>query len=153
MEIVEKKVSDLIPYKNNPRKIGDDAIEAVAASLDAFGFQQPIVIDRNNVIIAGHTRLMAAKRLGLDTVPCKYADELNDDEARAYRLADNKTGELATWDADKLEEELDALGTDLGLFEEKFEKLEADLCEIDLDEYKDEAFKYECKACGFRFNA
>ena len=152
MEIVEVKVEALVPYRNNPRK-NEKAVPSVMDSIMEYGFKVPIVATRDNVIVTGHTRLEAAKRLHMETVPVIYADDLDEEQIRAYRLADNKTGELATWDADKLEEELDALGTDLGLFEEKFEKLEADLCEIDLDEYKDEAFKYECKACGFRFNA
>ena len=169
MQIVEMPVEALKPYENNPRKIGDDAIEAVAASLKAFGFQQPIVIDRNNVIIAGHTRLMAAQRLGLDTVPCKYADELNDDEARAYRLADNKTGELAAWDFEKLElevqdldvVELEIMGFDGAMFPRvRSEERERDhsqeskdfLNEIldsgfeeDSDEYKDFVEKFQPK--------
>lgn len=94
MNIVEKKVADLIPYENNPRK-NDDAVDAVAASIKEFGFKVPIVIDENNVIVAGHTRLKAAQKIGLKTVPCIVADDLNDDQIRAFRLADNKTSELA----------------------------------------------------------
>lgn len=109
MEIVEKKVSDLIPYENNPRIISEESVNAVAASFEAFGILQPLVIDRNNVVIAGHTRLLAAKQLGLETVPCKIADELSDDEANAYRIADNSTGELSAWDYAKRDVELQKL--------------------------------------------
>lgn len=109
MEIVEKKVSDLIPYENNPRIISEESVNAVAASFEAFGILQPLVIDTHNVVIAGHTRLLAAKQLGLETVPCKIADELSDDEANAYRIADNSTSELSAWDYAKREVELQKL--------------------------------------------
>lgn len=108
MEIVDKKVSELIPYENNPRK-NDKAVPAVAKSIREFGFKVPIVIDKNNIIVNGHTRLKAAKKLGLETVPCIVADDLTPEQIRAFRLADNKVGEIATWDDDKLEEELTEL--------------------------------------------
>ena len=108
MEIVDKKVSELIPYENNPRK-NDKAVPAVAKSIQEFGFKVPIVIDKNNIIVNGHTRLKAAKKLGLETVPCIVADDLTPEQIRAFRLADNKVGEIATWDDDKLEEELTEL--------------------------------------------
>ena len=105
MEIIEKRLEDIRPYENNPR-VNDAAVPAVAESLKKFGWQQPLVIDRNNVIVCGHTRYKAAISLGMTTAPCKYADELTDEEITAYRLADNKTAELAEWDADKMAEEL-----------------------------------------------
>lgn len=105
MKIVEKKLADIRPYDNNPR-LNDAAVPAVAESLKKFGWQQPIVIDRKGVIVCGHTRYKAALELGMKTAPCKYADELTDEEITAYRLADNKTAELAEWDADKMTEEL-----------------------------------------------
>ena len=89
MTAIEIPVAELIPYINNPR-INDKAVPAVAESIRQFGFKQPLVVDKNNVIIVGHTRLKAAKLLGLKTVPCVRADDLTDDEARAYRLVDNK---------------------------------------------------------------
>lgn len=95
MKIEEKRLENLKPYENNPR-INDEAVPAVAESLKEFGWQQPIVIDRDDVIIAGHTRYKAALRLGMKTAPCKYADELTAEQIEAYRLADNKTAELAT---------------------------------------------------------
>ena len=105
MEIVEKRLDEIKPYDNNPR-LNDAAVPAVVESLKKFGWQQPIVIDRNGIIVCGHTRYKAALELGMKTAPCKYADELTDEEITAYRLADNKTAELAEWDADKMNEEL-----------------------------------------------
>lgn len=106
MQIKEMKTSELIPYENNPRK-NEAAVEKVAASIREFGFKVPIVIDKNKVIAAGHTRLKAAEKLGLETVPVIMADDLTDEQIRAFRLADNKTGELAEWDFGKLKEELE----------------------------------------------
>lgn len=105
MKIIDFKIDSLKEYKNNPR-FNDDAVDKVAASIKEFGFKVPIVVDKDNVIIAGHTRLKAAKSLGLDTVPCIIADDLTEEQVKAFRLADNKTGELAEWDFAKLEEEL-----------------------------------------------
>lgn len=105
MQIIEMPTGDLIPYENNPRN-NAPAVKAVAESIQAFGFKVPIVIDKDNVIVCGHTRLMAALRLGLDTVPCVRADDLTDEQVKAFRLADNKTSELAEWDFTKLEQEL-----------------------------------------------
>ncbi len=126
MQIKEMKTSELIPYENNPRK-NDAAVEKVAASIREFGFKVPIVIDKNNVIAAGHTRLKAAELLGLETVPVIMADDLTDGQIRAFRLADNKTGELAEWDFERLRNELEAL-KDLDMsqfgFDEKEEEFE-----------------------------
>lgn len=108
MEIIEKRIEELIPYENNPRK-NDGAVEAVANSIKEFGFKVPIIVDSENVIVAGHTRLRAAEELGLDTVPVIRADDLNEEQIRAFRLADNKTSELAGWDFTRLEEELNLL--------------------------------------------
>ena len=102
MQIIDKRVEDLIPYENNPR-INDGAVDAVAASISRFGWKVPLVIDKNNVVVTGHTRLKAAKALGLDTVPCILADDLSEEQVRAFRLVDNKTGELAGWDFSKLQ--------------------------------------------------
>lgn len=109
MEIVSKQLNELTPYKNNPRK-NDDAVEYVANSIREFGFKVPIVIDKDGVIVCGHTRYSAAKQLGLDAVPCVIADDLTDKQIKAFRLADNKVSEKADWDLGKLGEELDGLG-------------------------------------------
>lgn len=108
MEIVNKKLDELREYENNPRH-NENAVAAVAASIKEFGFKVPIVVDTAGVIIAGHTRAKAAAMLGLQTVPCIVADDLTDEQIRAFRLADNKTAELAGWDFDKLDEELAGL--------------------------------------------
>ena len=105
MNIIEMSVDELTPYENNPRN-NDDAVQYVANSIQEFGFKVPIVIDKDNVIVAGHTRLKAAKMLGLDKVPVIVADDLTENQVKAFRLADNKVGELADWDFSKLEEEL-----------------------------------------------
>lgn len=105
IELIETK--KLIPYENNPR-INDDAVDNVANSIKEFSFQQPIVVDKNMVVIVGHTRLKAAKKLGLKTVPVVIAD-LSEEQANAYRLADNKVGEVAEWDMGRLNEELDKI--------------------------------------------
>lgn len=98
----------LIPYANNPR-LNDNAVDAVAASIKEFGFKVPIVVDGENVIINGHTRLKAAHKLGLKQVPVIVADDLTPEQVKAFRLADNKTGELAQWDMDKLDIELEGI--------------------------------------------
>jgi len=121
MNIVMKSVQVLQEYENNPRN-NDEAIKAVANSIREFGFKVPIVITSDNVIIAGHTRLKASVSLGLEEVPCIIADDLNDEQIKAFRLADNKTAELATWDLSKLEEELSELDMDMLQF--GFEEME-----------------------------
>lgn len=107
--IKEVDINSIIPYENNPRN-NDNAVNAVANSIKEFGWQQPIVVDKNNVIIIGHTRLKAAQQLGLKTVPVLIADDLPPNKVKALRLADNKTAELADWDEDLLFEELQDIG-------------------------------------------
>ena len=108
MQITERRLSDIKPYEKNPRR-NDAAVEYVAESLRQFGWKQPIVIDKNGVIIAGHTRYKAALSLGMETAPCLIADDLTPEQVKAYRLADNKVGEIAEWDMDLLAIELDDL--------------------------------------------
>ena len=122
MNIVYKKTSELIEYENNPRN-NEAAIDAVAKSIEEFGFKVPIVITKENVIIAGHTRLKASLKLGLATVPCIVADDLTEGQIKAFRLADNKTAELASWDFTKLESELESIEMDMSVF--GFEDLES----------------------------
>ena len=112
MRTIDLNISEIHPYENNPRRISDEAVEKVANSIREFGFQQPIVVDSAHVIIVGHTRLKAAKKLGLETVPVVVADNLTEEQAKAYRLADNKTGELSEWDDDALLDELEELFQD-----------------------------------------
>ena len=121
MNIIEKNLKDIKPYEKNPRK-NDNAVEYVANSIKEFGFQQPIVIDKNNVIVAGHTRYKASKKLGLEKVPCIIADDLTDEQIKAYRLADNKVSEKSEWDVDLLQDELsEILNIDMEMFD--FNKL------------------------------
>ena len=108
IQIINKNISELIPYENNPR-VNDAAIEYVAASINEFGFKVPIIINSENVIIAGHTRLLAAKLLNLTEAPCIIADDLNDEQIKAFRLVDNKTAELSKWDIKALDKELKSL--------------------------------------------
>lgn len=113
---VIKNIDEIIPYINNPRD-NEPAVDAVASSIKNFGFNQPIAIDSKNEIIAGHTRYKAAKKLDLKEVPCVIIDDLTDEEVRAYRLADNKVAEKATWNKELLAEELADLGNlDMTLF-------------------------------------
>ena len=106
MEIIYKKTSDLIPYEKNARK-NDKAVKYVAKSIEEFGFTQPIIIDSNNVVVCGHTRLKASERLGIEEVPCIVADDLTDEQIKAFRLADNKVAEQSEWDLNLLNDELD----------------------------------------------
>ena len=97
MKVEELSLSAIKPYAKNPRK-NDGAVKGIAESIKQFGFQQPIVVDKNNVIVVGHTRYKAAKKLGLKTVPCVRASELTKEQVKAYRILDNKLNEVATWD-------------------------------------------------------
>lgn len=105
MKIVDVKLKDLKPYQNNPRH-NVKAIKPVKESILKFGFKVPIVIDKDNTIVCGHTRFYASKEIGLETVPCIVADDLNKKQIDAFRLVDNRTSEFAKWDFEKLAEEL-----------------------------------------------
>lgn len=108
VQIENKKLEELIPYINNPRN-NDEAVDAVASSIKNFGFKVPIVIDSNGEIINGHTRLKAAKKLGLEKVPVIIADDLTPEQVKAFRIADNKVAEIATWNEELLNIELGEL--------------------------------------------
>ena len=135
-QIQMMKIGDVTPYENNPRN-NDAAVNAVAESIRQFGFRQPIVVDVNHVIIVGHTRLKAAQKLGLKEVPVLVADDLGEEQAKAYRLADNKTNELSSWNNDLLQQELAGIfdldmsefGFDMSEFEEPEEVVEDDYTE------------------------
>lgn len=137
MNIVEKKLSEIKPYEKNPRR-NDEAVKYVAESIKQFGFKVPIVIDKDNIIVAGHTRYKAAKKLGINEVPCIVADDLSDEQVKAFRLADNKVAEKAEWDFDLLFDELD------GIFDIDMESLgfdftvEEEETEIDEDDFDSE---------------
>lgn len=153
VKIEYKNIKDIIPYENNPR-INDKAIDAVASSIKEFGFKNPIIIDKNNVIVAGHTRLKAAERLNMQMVPTILADDLTDEQVKAFRLADNKVSEIADWDFEKLEEELSNLEIDMSDFG-FFNSAEVDISDDDflLDENikEKEPKKAKCPYCGEEF--
>lgn len=108
-------IDKIKPYENNPRK-NDEAVKYVAESIKQFGFKNPVILDKNNVIVAGHTRLKAAEELDIKEVPCIYADDLSEEQVKAFRLADNKVAEIAAWDFGKLEEELADIDIDMSEF-------------------------------------
>lgn len=110
IEVVYRKTDELIPYEKNPRK-NDEAVGYVANSIKEFGFKVPIIVDCNDVIVAGHTRLKAAKKLGIDEVPVIVADDLTEEQINALRLADNRVSEFADWDMDTLLSEIDKIQT------------------------------------------
>ena len=105
MQIINLKLADIHPYERNPRN-NDAAVAAVAKSIREFGFKNPIILDREHVIVAGHTRMLAAKQLGLTEVPCVIAEDLTPEQVKAFRIADNKTGEIAEWNYELLPVEL-----------------------------------------------
>lgn len=157
MKVVEKKVSDLVPYENNPRN-NEKAVEGVAASIQKFGFRVPLVVDKENVVVAGHTRLLAAQKLGLKKVPCVVAEDLTDEQIKAYRLADNKVAEASSWDWPKLEQELTELeALDIDMSEFGFEIPD----DVDMDDFfeshesesapKIKTKKVTCPKCGEEF--
>ena len=115
MNISVLPINELLRYENNPRN-NADAVSYVAESIKDFGFKVPIVIDRQNVIVAGDTRYQAAKKLGLKEVPCIIADDLTDEQVKAYRLADNKVHEYSDWDFDLLQSELASIEFDMSKF-------------------------------------
>ena len=152
---IKVKTAELIPYVNNPRK-NEDAVDYVAASIKEFGFLVPVVIDKENVIVAGHTRVLAAKKLGMESVPCVLADHLTDAQIKAFRLADNKVAEFSGWDFEKLDIELEELG-ELDMTEFGFEKhgdFDIDGLFGDEGEHKTkEPKRIQCPHCGEWFDA
>lgn len=137
MQVQSMKIDEVKPYPNNPRN-NDDGVEAVANSIKEFGWQQPIVVDKDNVIIVGHTRYKAAKKLGMDKVPVVVASNLSDEQVRAYRLADNKTGELTDWDMGVLDDELADIA-DIDMSDFGFDlDLDDDEVEVQEDDFDDE---------------
>jgi len=141
----------LIPYINNPR-INDKAIDKVAGSIAEFGFKNPIIIDKDNVIVAGHTRLLASRKLGLTEVPIIQVEDLTEQQIKAFRIADNKTSEFADWDIEKLNIELEDMDDIFTGFD--FEELEMfkSIEELDkeLENYKEPDIKYyHCPKCKY----
>ena len=160
MKLENLKLSEIIPYENNPRK-NDDAVNAVAESIKQCTYITPIVVDEEKVILAGHTRYKALKALGYEEVPCLICESLTEEQKKKYRYLDNKTGEKATWDLMKLEVELEGMDLEgfdfFGMAEDLTvetgaERKATGSTEYDTEVFGDEEFKYECPACGFRFN-
>ena len=152
MEIVYKKIDELKPYANNPRR-NETAVQYVANSIKEFGFKNPIIIDKNGEIIAGHTRYKAALQRGMEEVPCIIADDLTKKQIKAYRLADNKTAEMAGWDFELLDNELFELEDDFDMGDFGF--IETDINEGDIDAFftdaepeEKEPKKIQCPHCG-----
>ena len=142
MEILNLGLKEIKPYEKNPRN-NDNAVDAVAASIREFGFKVPIIIDKDNIIVAGHTRYKAAKKLGLKTVPCIKADDLTDEQVKAFRLADNKVAEQAEWDFDLLNEELETITMDMEQFgfdlpEDEEEETPTEIIEDDVPDVPEE---------------
>lgn len=156
IKIEYRSVDELIPYANNPRD-NSGAVDAVAESIKEYGFKNPIVIDKNNVIIAGHTRLLASEQLGLEEIPTIKAEDLDSDQVKAFRVADNKTSEFADWDIKQLNKELEEIGDMFTAFyvseEEMFKSVEE--ADTELEEYEEpveEVVKeevYRCPDCRF----
>ena len=126
-EIVYKNLDDIIPYYNNPRR-NEKALDALVESIKEFGFKNPIILDKDSVIIAGHTRRLAALRLGMKEVPCIYANDLTEEQVTAFRLADNRVQSFSKWDEKKLAKEISELVnfdmTDFGFSEKEMEVAE-----------------------------
>ena len=172
-KIIMRPIDSIRPYENNPRH-NKNAIRDVATSIRKYGWKQPIVVDKEGVIVVGHTRYLAAQQLGLTEVPVLVSD-LTDKQNREYRIADNKTNELASWDFDKLAEEIADLDFGEFDFDLSFVMTDAEdsgdgeagggrdrrdseaeakegVTEYGENEFGDEQFQCQCPRCGFRFN-
>jgi ParB-like chromosome segregation protein Spo0J len=153
MKVIEKKLSEIKPYENNPRN-NEDAVQYVANSLKKFGWKQPIVIDKDGVIVAGHTRYRAAESLGMKTVPCVIADDLTEEEIRGYRLADNKTAEMAGWNFPLLDLELAEITTfdmaDFGFADFNHDDIDDFFENADNVEKEEKLHVITCPHCGER---
>ena len=169
MEYVKKRLADIRPYGNNPR-INDGAVDDVVESIRQCSYIAPIIVDEDGVILAGHTRYKALLKLGYEEAQCMVCEGLSEEQKRKYRYLDNKTGEKATWDLLKLEVELEGLDLEGFDFFGMAEELPVEgagvgngadsgsdreitgSTEYDAEVFGDEEFKYQCPACGFRFN-
>ena len=162
MKLYRSEVKSIHPYPNNPRK-NDQAVDAVAESIRQCEYMQPIIVDENNVILAGHTRLKALQKLGVKECDCIIVSGLTEEQKKKYRYLDNKTGEAAFWDIEKLSKEIEGLDFgDLDFFNVKGEtfdvtaKIEREpvgAIEYGEEAFGNDSFKYECPCCGYLFNA
>ena len=154
MKVIWLSPVDIKPYENNPRH-NEAAVDKVAASIEEFGFRVPIIVDANNVIVAGHTRLKAAEKLKLEVVPVIRATDLTEEQIKAFRLADNKTAEFAEWDFAALNEELEAIA-DIDMTAFGFEELEAEMnsekeAPEGFDEVEELETTHKCPMCGYEW--
>ena len=163
LEVTYVATTDLIPYANNPRTHSEQQVAQVAASIQEFGFNNPILIDEHNSIIAGHGRLAAAQKLNMNTVPTILLEGLSEAQRKAYIIADNKLTENSTWDYELLEIEIDRLKEfDLDLDLTGFEPqelqdilgigLEKKSEDVEFKEVSEAALNHECPKCGFEFD-
>lgn len=144
MNVVEIDISEIVPYDNNPRR-NEKAVEAVANSIREFGFKNPIILDKDRVIISGHTRRLAALKLGLKKVPCYIATDLTDEQVRAFRLADNRVASFSTWDEEKLKEEISGIADiDITAFGFKEETIK--------DIFRKKQKVHVCPKCGHEWS-
>lgn len=152
-ELIKVNIRDVIPYENNPRK-NEKAVDAVAESIEQVGYNNPIIVDEDMIILAGHTRRLSLIKNGVKEVEVLQVTGLTDEQKKKYRLLDNKTGEYASWDYVALMEEMQGLewgnleldwGLDSGEEQEEAEEPE--------EEEAEEEFEYECPECGYKFNA
>jgi len=163
MEIVDMPIGQIKPYKKNPRK-NEKAVPEVVKSIKEFGFRQPLVVDSSMVLIVGHTRLLAAKELGLTNVPVHIASTLTPALVRAYRIADNRSHDRSEWDVNLLNEELGELFEmeekfdiefmdfgDFGPGEEKEKEIKEGSKELDEEEFSE--FDHKCPKCGFEYDS
>ena len=162
MKIVNKNLADLTPYAGNAKKHDSTQIANVAESIKQFGFVQPIVIDRDGVIVIGHCRALAAEKLGMKEVPCVCVDDLTPEQVNALRIVDNKSNE-SPWDFDILPDELADIDLsdfdfDFGVDDEEEETVTSEpkeatgAVEYGTEDFSDEKFECECPRCGFKFN-
>lgn len=160
MKMQKLKLAEIVPYGNNPRK-NDSAVNAVAESIRQCSYITPVIVDEDHVILAGHTRYKALLALGMEEAECLVCDSLTTEQKKKYRYLDNRTGEKAVWDLMKLEVELEGLDLEgfdfFGMAEglpagEGMKKEITGTTEFDTEVFGDEKFRYQCPACGFRFN-
>ena len=141
-EVKEVRIEDLKEYENNLRR-NDRAVQPVANSLKKFGFVNPIIVNKNMVILAGHTRLKAAKENGLEIVPVIIVDDMTEDQEKAFRLADNRVAELSSWDDKKLIQEMAELSVD--------DWSDFGVSDRELKRYQPDDGTLTCPKCGYRF--
>lgn len=152
MKIINIDIDRIIPYEKNPRR-NDDAVDAVAESIRQCGYRAKIIVDENMVVLAGHTRLKALKKLGMQMCEVQVEDDLSDEQKRKYRLLDNKASENAKWDFELLAGELD--GLDFGDFDFGFELPDTNALDLDGEGENQETDPdiqvCHCPKCGFVF--